>query len=379
MFIIQEVPSQLKAKRQVLALGTDTRQRISWSLQGRLYSLSPKQEYTDLKDFYLEACGFIKRKFRLTPAAITFDPHPYFTCSKEADSVRRVYFPRAKLFPVFHHEAHAAGFGIEAGVGKRFIGLAFDGTGFGRDGNIWGAEFFIYSGRCFKRAAHFDYLALPGSEAAIRQPWRVAFAALYKIYGTRLFDMRLNFLKGAGKGEIKLLAAMLDKDFNIAYASSCGRLFDAAAAILNIKTVVEQEAEAAVALEKAASVFCGEAIPYVFDIRHEKGGFCVDFSQMFVEMAADSAYPKRQNSAAMRFHATIAIAIGRVCRILRDKYAVNTAYASGGVFMNNILTHSVKRILEKDGFEAIMAKRPATTDYGISQGQIAAVEMMKLH
>jgi hydrogenase maturation protein HypF len=374
MFTSEQIPSQLYPKRDILALGTDTRQRISWSKSGKIFSLSPKTEFSDLKEFYSKACGFLKRKFNIDPQAITFDPHPYFVAKEEARVIRRTYFPRAKLIPVFHHEAHVAGFGIDAGLNKGFIGLAFDGTGFGRDGRIWGSEFFIYSRRHFKRVAHFDYLALPGSEAAIRQPWRVAFAVLYKIYGTGVLKRRFDFLKGIKREELKLICTMLDKDFNIAYASSCGRLFDAVAALLNVRTVVKKEAEAAVALENAASGFSGEAMPYLFDVRNREEGVCVDFSQMFREISVE-ARQKTQDLAARRFHVTVAHAIGRVCRILRDKYSINTVYASGGVFMNNILTQDIRRILKEDGFKVLMAPRPATTDWGISQGQVAACVM----
>ncbi len=379
MFKVDKITSGICLKSQILALGTDTRQRISWSKSGKIYSLSPAKEYEDLKEFYFKASGFIKKRFNLMPEAITFDPHPYFVVSEEAAVIRDRYFPRAKLLKVFHHEAHLASFVLEAGLKDDFLGLAFDGTGYGRDGRIWGSEFFIYRNRRFKRVAHFDYLALLGSDAAIRQPWRVAFGVLYKIYGPELFGMGFDFLKGIKKSELKLLASMLEKNFNIAYATSCGRLFDAASSILNIKTKAVKEAEAAVALEVRAAHFTGEVLPYSFDIFEKGEEFVVDFTEMFKEMASDSFDKERIALAARRFHATIALAVGRVCRKLKDTYSIKKVYASGGVFMNNILTEDVGRILKEDGFSVTMAGRPETTDYGISLGQIAAaeIEMMK--
>lgn len=337
--------------------------------------MTPQREYGDLKEFYDAAAGVLKRRYSLDPRFITYDPHPYFACFQEADFLSKTYFPKARILPIFHHTAHAANFGIEVGIRRKFIGLAFDGTGFGQDGRIWGSEFFIYEPWRFQRAAHFAELPLPGNEAAIHEPWRVGLSVLYKIYGKKIFRMRPGFLKGIGEDSVRLMAAMLDRNFNTAYAVSAGRLFDAVAALCNIKTVVTQEAEAALALEKAASFASEPGTPYSFEIRKEEGHLCVDFSEMFKEILSDVRKKDGQNAAARRFHRTVAMAVGRVLRILRKKYHIDRVYCAGGVFMNDILTRDLDGILAKDGFEVVFAKRPTTTDLGIAQGQIAALVM----
>jgi hydrogenase maturation protein HypF len=329
-------------------------------------------------EFYDAAARFLKRRYSFDPRCIVYDPHPYFVCSRGARFLSQKYFPKAKERAVFHHKAHAANFGIEAGFKKKFIGLAFDGTGFGQDGRIWGSEFFIYRPGCFQRAAHFAQLSLPGNEAAIREPWRVGFGVLYKIYGKRIFKMRCGFLKDIGGDSVRLVAVMLDRNINTSYATSAGRLFDAAAALCNIKTVVVKEAEAAIALEKAARRAPGSAASYPFEIRREEGLLCVDFSKMFPEILSDARKKTGRHVAARRFHLTVAVAIGRVLRILRQEHRINSVYCAGGVFMNDILTQDLDRILKEDGFEVLFAKRPTTTDLGIAQGQIAACVMERI-
>lgn len=275
MFCIERVPSRLKPRLQILALGSDTRQRISWSENGAIFALYPKRAFLCASEFYLKAAEFIFKRHHGNFQWITFDPHPFFASSRESLVIQQRYFPGARLKAVWHHVAHVAACAHEVGIGSKFVGVVLDGTGFGMDRNIWGGEFFIYDGLTFKRAAHFDYFRLPGNESAIKEPWRVAFAILYKIYGEDIFDLDLEFLKKTPKRKLKLLAEMLVRGFNAPKSSSVGRLFDAASALLNICTVVVREAEAAIALEKVAGRYSGRLKGYPWDLRQTKDGLLV--------------------------------------------------------------------------------------------------------
>jgi hydrogenase maturation protein HypF len=376
MFTIEEAPSRLKPRIQILALGSDTHQRISWTQKGKIFSLRPKKDFKAIADFYQEAVRFLLKKFKVVPEIITYDPHPFFICGRQAHVLKEKYFSKAKLVPIFHHEAHVANFGIETGSKKKFIGIAFDGTGFGRNRHIWGGEFFI-CGAGFKRAAHFDEQALPGNEAAIREPWRTAFSILWRIYGKKASGAKLSFLKGIPKEKLKLVAEMLDKNFNAPLTSSVGRLFDAASALLNIKPVVQKEAEAAVELEKSALKFTSRCQAYPFRVHKKDGIFLVDVLPAFRQMAKDMGQKKSVSEIAYRFHLTIVQATLHVCGLLKRIYSINNVYCSGGVFMNRILTDELKKLMPKAGFSVYFAERPYTTDIGISQGQIAALMMEK--
>ena len=377
MFNIESVPSLIKPRRNILALGSDTRQRVSWSQDGAIYSLWPKRDFKDTTDFYNSAgCFLFKKKIRLS--ILTFDPHPLFVCGAAAVRLKEKYFLKSLLCPVFHHVAHVANFAVDVGPAKSFIGVAFDGTGFGPDGRIWGGEFFIYDKKHFRRMAHFDYQALIGNERAIRDPWRIAFAILYKIYGNTIYRKKLGFLKSVPKEELKLLQEMLEKDFNVSFSSSVGRLFDAASALLNIKKRVAKEAEAAVSLEKTARLFSGVAKTYDFVIKKENSASVIDVGLLFKGILKDIRRKKTVPEMAYRFHVTLAGIVYRVCSLLRENKGVRDVYFSGGVFMNDILTEEIKNAFLKSDFRLYFGARPTTTDLGISQGQIAFCHMEKV-
>lgn len=376
MFEIEKVPSGFKPLREVLSLGSETRPRISWSRGGVISSLACDGFSRDLLDFYKAAAKYLLRKFRFCPDIITFDPHPLFCCGSAAATLKAEFFPKSRLVPVFHHIAHVARFAIDEGLKKKYIGLAFDGTGYGSDGNIWGSEFFVYSGRVFSRQAHFDYLSLAGGDAATKEPWRLAAGVAFEIHGKDIFKKDPAFLKGIPKDRLRLVCQMLEKKFNIAYSSSAGRLFDAVAATLKIKSFTKGEGEAALALEAEAKKFRGTAVSYPFDIQDQKSGLCVSFLPMFKEIIQKRSLLRSERQVtSRRFHVTVASAAGRACRLLRKKFGINLVYASGGVFMNDVLCSDLKNVLRSDGFKLIFAKRPFNTDLGISEGQIAAVCM----
>jgi len=381
MFNVEQISSHLRPRVSILALGADTRQRISWSHSQKIYSLSPKKDFSDIREFYFQAARFIKRAFRLSPDVITFDPHPNFVCQKEAGAIRKSYCSKARLVPIFHHIAHAANFGIEAGT-RPFIALTFDGTGFGQDHNVWGGEFFAYQNKMFERLAHFEYQVLPGSEAAIREPWRMALGILNKIYpnvttrGTR--GMKFKFLEGVPSQKVAIVRQMVEKRFNAPLTSSVGRIFDAVCAILGLKTVVVREAEAAVLLEKAAAKHKLPAQSYAFDIKQKNGVLVIGTTLLFKEIVNDLVLNRPVEKIAYRFHVTLAHIIRRTCLKLGAKTGISDIYFSGGVFMNNILVGEIKKVFIKDfQLQLFFAKRPLTTDLGISQGQIAAYCMEK--
>ena len=374
---VEQIPSRLTPGISILALGVDTRQRVSWTQGHKIYSLSPKKDFSDTKEFYFQAARFLKQKFCLRPYTITFDPHPNFVCKKEADNIRGDYFSKASLTPVFHHIAHAANFGIEVSPKKRFIALTFDGTGFGQDGNVWGGEFFVYQDKQFERRAHFEYQVLPGSEAAIREPWRIALGILSKIHPKDIRGMKFKFLKGLSGQNVSMVSQMIEKGFNAPLTSSVGRLFDAVCAILGLKTVVTKEAEAAVLLEKVAAKYKLQAQSYCVDIKQKNGVFVIGSTPIFKEIVRGLALNEPVEKIAYRFHVTLANIVRKTCLKLRAKTGISDIYFSGGVFMNNILVDEVKKAFKTDDMGLFFAKRPQTTDLGISQGQIAAYCMEK--
>lgn len=379
MFIIEQVSACLRPKENMLALGTDTRQRVSFSKAGKVFDVRPENDFFCSQDFYEEVSLFLYNKVKLEFSLISFDPHPLFACNTLAESIKKRYFPKARLVPVWHHIAHVASFGLQAPLNENFIGVAFDGTGYGQDHHVWGGEFFIYKNNRFFRAAHFQYQPLCGNELAIKEPWRFAFGVLYGIYGLENFPSDLKCFQGIKKASYKILAEMIDKNFNTPYVSSVGRLFDAVGALLNLKAVAVKEAEVAIAVEKAAACYVGPYLkPYDFRIVKEKDLFCVDPALIFQHIVRDLRLKVAVEKIAYRFHNTLAEMTRRVCVLLSKEHSVKNIYFSGGVFMNNILLEEVKRLFEREDLKFYFALRPFNTDLGIARGQISACLMENL-
>ncbi len=312
---INEISSKLSASHHILALGSETKCRVSFCEKNTLVSLEPEHANAKFFDFCELASSYILKKYRFAPEVIAFDPHPLFSCGKVAQYLKDRFFPKARLTPVFHHIAHASRFAIKEGINREYIALTFDGTGYGADARIWGSEFFSYSNRRFNRRAHFEYMALPGSDIAMLKPWRIALGATHKIYKKNMSKMKLPFLKGIADNDIKIVTEMIEKDFNVAYSCSAGRLFDLVSAALSIKKVIKNEAEAAVALEIEAAKFVGSVAPYPYEIKKDGSGLCIDFSLLLKDIFGMRFNSKLKQLASRRFHLTIAMAAGRICRI----------------------------------------------------------------
>ncbi len=379
MFIIEEIPKYLKPKYDILALGTDTRQKIAFSKGGRVFELRPRRDFACPQDFYCQAARFLFKKIKTEFHLISFDPHLLFASRAFSEIIKNTYYPYAKLAPVWHHVAHIASFGSGKREKQNFIGVAFDGTGYGADGRVWGGEFFIYKNRKFLRRAHFKYQPLCGNELAIEEPWRFAFGVLYSIYGFKNFPFDLACFKNIKKNTFKMFAQMIDKRFNTPLVSSVGRLFDAVGALLNLKAVMRKEAQWAIAVEEAAAKYNGKSgNSYGFKIKKQEGCFCIETDSMFKKIVCDLRKGAEVEKIAYCFHLTLAEAVRHACLLLSREYEIKNVYCSGGVFMNDILCTALKQLFKKEDLKLYFAPRPFNTDSGIARGQIAACMMEKL-
>jgi len=197
-------------------------------------------------DFFVEALEHFERIFQVSPEYVVHDLHPGYRSTAWA-----LAQPQPKI-AVQHHHAHIAGCMAEHGLRGPVIGLALDGTGYGVDGHVWGGEVLIATLTDFERFAHLKYVAMPGSEAAVRQPWRMALGHLHAAIGERVFDADLLARMKVSEADARLLGRMIERGVNSPLTSSCGRLFDAAAAIILGRDRVDYEAQAAIELEGIA-------------------------------------------------------------------------------------------------------------------------------
>jgi hydrogenase maturation protein HypF len=320
---------------------------------GDLENLSTYQYYTDSIRFY-------KTLLNITPEVVAYDLHPEYLATKYA---KELALPQ---IGVQHHHAHIASVMAESGLHEPVIGVAFDGTGYGPDGAIWGGEFMIADCLEFKRVAHCRYLPLPGGTMAIRQPWRVAATILAELYGDQIAALPLPFVRSLPP-EWTIVLKAAEKRINTPLTSSAGRLFDAAAALLGIRGgSIHYEGQAAVELELAAGSRAGSLLPYSVCEGTVKQ---LDFLPTFAAMTKRLQAGESSADLAASFHDTVAAAIVDMVKRIKKETALRRVALSGGVFQNLRLLSTVERRLSDEQFAVYRHRRVPTNDGGLSLGQ----------
>ncbi|MFM8803946.1 MAG: Sua5/YciO/YrdC/YwlC family protein, partial [Planctomycetia bacterium] len=312
--------------------------------------------------------------FHVEPEAVVGDLHPGYasTAWARGHAAKR----GIPFVPVQHHEAHVAALLAEHGGRAAAIGVCFDGTGYGRDGTIWGGEFFAVRGGVFRRAAHLEPFALPGGDACIRQPRRTALALLHAADCD--WDERLPPVAAVAAHDRRVLERQLAAGLNSVATSSMGRLFDAVAALAGLRQSVTYEAEAALALESlvagspadeqeaAAAETAGHG--YAFAIR-EGDPLRVCWRDVVRAIARDAIDRRPPQRIATAFHRGFAAMIVAVCRRLRDAGAGDVVGLTGGVFQNAVLVSLACKALGRAGFEVLVHERVPANDGGLALGQ----------
>ncbi|HEX5188555.1 MAG TPA: Sua5/YciO/YrdC/YwlC family protein, partial [Streptosporangiaceae bacterium] len=354
------------AGRPVLACGAELKSTFCLASGDRAFV---SQHIGDLENAetlrsFTEGIEHFSAMFEITPTVIAHDLHPDYLSTKYAHD-RADADAGLKLAGVQHHHAHIAscladnGFGAD---GERVIGVAFDGTGYGTDGTIWGGEFLLAGLSGFERAGHLAPVPMPGGAAAIRQPWRMAAAYLD---AASLLELPLAV---AARNEARWanVVAMARRGINAPLTSSAGRLFDAVAALLGVRDGVNYEGQAAIELEQLADP--AERGAYLAGV--EAGDVLrvagTDLVQCVVE---DLAAGVARDQIAARFHNGTSGVIAHCCSVLRERTGIATVALSGGVFQNLLLLDRVTGLLEADGFTVLTHSRVPCNDGGISLGQ----------
>jgi hydrogenase maturation protein HypF len=314
--------------------------------------------------FFEETLANLKKLFRVEPRAVAYDLHPQYLSTKYALGLGGL--PK---FGVQHHHAHIAACMAENGLGGEVIGVALDGTGYGSDGAIWGGEFLVarYSG--FERRGHLRYVPLAGGDAAVREPWRAALAYLIDALGAAAR------IEGVPGNRVRVVRRMIEAGVNTVPTSSCGRLFDAVAAMIGLRTVINFEAQAAIELETIAED--GNTTRYPFEI--EAGPpWQVDFRPAIACIAREAAEGAPQPAISAKFHNTLAEAIVETCRRIRGETKLSRVCLSGGTFQNMRLLGLAVAGLRGAGFEVFLHAKVPPNDGGIALGQAAiAAELMR--
>src|ERR1700722_13997075 len=311
--------------------------------------------------FYRETLDRMQRLFRISPTAVAYDLHPQYLSTKLALEMTEI-----QQIGVQHHHAHIASCMAENGIAGKVIGVAFDGTGFGTDGKIWGGEFLVADFTGFERRAHFRYIALAGGDRGVREPWRLGLSYLLDTFGARFDSLDLPLLRRIPSKKIATVRSMIERRINTVETSACGRLFDAVASIVGVRDEVNFEAQAAIELE--ARALTGVEATYPFEITADNP-WQIDVRPMIESIVRDLGAAKPAGWISAAFHNTVAAIVVEVCIRLKAAEGIERVCLSGGTFQNVYLVERTAASLRDNGFEVFLHSQVPPNDGGISLGQ----------
>ena len=316
------------------------------------------ENYETFRSF-TEAIAHLSRLFDVNPRVVAHDLHPEYLATKHALELEDV-----ELIGVQHHHAHIAACLADNGTAGPVIGVAFDGTGYGTDGTIWGGEILVADLERFERAGHLEAVPLPGGAAAIREPWRMAASHLQRAYGAVPDDLAVTARHRDRWDRVLAVAAA---GVNAPLTSSAGRLFDAVSALVGIRDTARYEGQAAIELEQAADP--GERHGYRAGIT-DGTPFVIAAGDLVRAVVDDLRAGVAAAVISARFHHGMASATVAACERARATTGLTTVALSGGVFQNVLLTRLVGAGLDAAGFTVLTHHRVPANDGGISLGQV---------
>ncbi len=306
----------------------------------------------------------MKNLLNIKPVAVAHDMHPDYLSTRFAQ--QRTGLP---TIAVQHHHAHMASCMAENRLSGTAIGIIFDGTGFGPDGTVWGGEFLIGDCAGYRRLGRFRPVPLPGGDAAVREPYRMALSWCYSALGDAGFEIPIARWLALPDHEQQLLKSVVQKRINSPLTSSCGRLFDAVATLIGLRGTISYEGQAAIELEAVAE----DGSPsrtYPFDIVEADGLLEIDWRPLFVALLDDLIHGVvPQADMARSFHAAVAAASLEVCRRIHGTTGVEQVVLSGGVFQNRLLTEELCALLSAAGFKVYTHRLVPPNDGGLALGQ----------
>ena len=319
-------------------------------------------ENLETLDHFHAALAAYRRLFHIAPEVAVRDLHPEYLSTRVA-----LELGLERVIAVQHHHAHVAAVLAEHGIRGPAVGLAFDGTGYGTDGRVWGAEVLVADLADFRRAAHLRYAPLPGGDVAARQPWRVLLG--YASLEPATAPVFAAALDGVAAEERDVAARQIAAGINSPLASSLGRLFDAAAAVLGLRLRSRFEGQAAMELEALAGARRAQPLPFAIG---DAGGVDVlDPLPLLVALAERRTVGDPVADLAARFHETVAAAADTLAARAAARAGLHAVVLSGGCFQNQRLLESITARLEARGLRVLVPRRLSPNDGAISYGQAA--------
>jgi hydrogenase maturation protein HypF len=364
-FVPQTVPLPLDAP-EILGLGAEQKNTfcLAWGHTALISQHIGDLDTLETFEYYQLAIRHFEALSRKRPKILAHDLHPHYLSTRYAREQEGV-----QLVAVQHHHAHVAACLAENGRTDRCIGLALDGTGYGPDGTVWGGEVLVADLADFTRIGHLAPVRLPGGEAAIRNPARMAAAYLFSAYGDNFQEMAEKLGLNFPDLEWRVLLKQLSTGWHSPVTTSTGRLFDAVAAATGICRRRSYEGQPALEVEMAADP--EEQGFYPAPVQKDGENLVLDTLALFRGIVSDSLAAQDKTVIAGRFHQSLAKGLTEMCLSLRERTGLNLIALSGGVFQNGLFLRHLETRLENQGFEVLTHRLVPPNDGGLSLGQVA--------
>ncbi|HEX7571013.1 MAG TPA: carbamoyltransferase HypF [Verrucomicrobiae bacterium] len=387
-------PPHVGCYETVLAVGAHLKNSVALAVGGNVFI---SQHIGDLEtaeahQAFRRVAADLPRLYDAEPEIVVADLHPDYLSTKFADEIAgRAGRPlptvgahgvtRPTKIAVQHHVAHVLSCLAENEVPLPALGVAWDGTGYGTDGTIWGGEFFLVTKSGVERVAHLRPFRLPGGDAAVKEPRRVALGLLFEVYGEAVFQRKdLPVLSAFSAGELATLKTMLKRGLNSPLTTSVGRLFDGVASLAGLRQQMRFEGQAAMELEFALDgiesdeayeirlTARADARPTESAIGNRQSAIILDWSPMVEAILSDVQNGVATGIISAKFHHALAEAVVAVAKRMGEKRVA----ISGGCFQNRYLTERMVTRLREEMFSPYWHQRVPTNDGGIALGQIFA-------
>lgn len=363
--------------RKILAVGGHLKNTIALYCDRQIFLSQHIGDITNIESLitFKDTIKNLSKMYDFQPDLVVCDAHPDYQSSQFA---RGLEIP---VLPVQHHYAHVLAVMADCQLNAPVLGLAWDGTGYGLDGRIWGGEFILVTPDRWQRIAHLKPFRLPGGEQAVKQPWRIALGLLVDACGETAWDLQdLPPFQGHSRAELKQFKTILDRQINTPLTSSMGRLFDAIASLLGLCQNTTYEGEAAMSLEFAVTP-TDSADYYPFNLLTTPNAksalnlpLQIDYCPIILAILKDRQSKVSLGTIAAKFHHTLVKIASQTLQILTQDRVISTQniVLSGGCFQNRYLLAQMRDRLQKLGYNVHSAQSIPPNDGGLSVGQICA-------
>lgn len=361
------VPVFLNGKRpQIMALGAELKNTVCLLKEDRAFV---GQHIGDLENlatlgFFQETIRHLKRILDISPDIIACDRHPDYLSTRYAMEQNEL-----PVVQIQHHHAHIVSCLAENQVDGPVIGLSFDGTGYGDDGTVWGGEILVADLAGYERIGHLATVPMPGSAAAIREPWRMALSYLQATFGDQFREKHIPLLRRLDTKRMEAVVKMTAVGLNSPLTSSLGRLFDAIAAMAGVRERVAFEGQAAMELEMAAAQTPAGIYEWEWSTDSQ---YRLRFEPIVAGVVSDLEKGLPIGVISRRFHDTLVAAFVNICTRIRDERNLSEVALSGGVFQNALLLSHMISALKEKGFTVYSHRLVPANDGGIALGQAVA-------